>query len=350
MRDGQLSSTSRNLLWSLLAAIVVMVIGTLGYRWLGGPQYSWLDCFYMTFITVTTIGYVESVDVTQYEYGKLFTIFIGLTGIGVLGYVLSTVTAFMLEGEFNEVRRRKRMEKKISQLKNHYIVCGMGQIGSNIAHELAITGRHFVMVDRDKEKLQSYIGQHPSQLYVLGDATDNEVLIAAGIKHAVGVFAVAHDDNQNLVISLSAKQLNPGLRVVSRCNDMKNAPKIRSAGADEIVSPDFTGGIRLVASMVRPNVAGFLDDMMKAEGDLRMEEVVIPGGMDARPLSVLYQGNQDCVVIAMRGQGEWRFNPPADNTMCGGDVLMVMATPTGRARLEQLIQSAALGGWNTMSR
>ena len=101
MNEARLSRTSRNLLWSLLAAIVVMVIGTLGYRWLGGPQYSWLDCFYMTFITVTTIGYVESVDVTQYEYGKLFTIFIGLTGIGVLGYVLSTVTAFMLEGEFN---------------------------------------------------------------------------------------------------------------------------------------------------------------------------------------------------------------------------------------------------------
>lgn len=340
MSEVHLSRTSRNLLWSLLAAIVVMVIGTLGYRWLGGPQYSWLDCFYMTFITVTTIGYVESVDVSQYEYGRLFTVFIGLTGIGVLGYVLSTVTAFMLEGEFNEVRRRKKMEKKIAQLKGHYIVCGMGQIGSNIAHELAITGRHFVMVDRDRERLQSYVEQHPSQLYVLGDATDNEVLIAAGIKHAVGVFAVAHDDNQNLVIGLSAKQLNPALRVVSRCNDMKNAAKIRSAGADEIVSPDFTGGIRLVASMVRPNVAGFLDDMMKSEGDLRMEEVTIPQGMDAKPLSVLYHGNQDCVVMAVQHAGKWHFNPVSQYPLHGGDSLMVMATPQGRFRLEQLIQGA----------
>ena len=341
MTEPQLSRTSRNLLWSLLAAIVVMAIGTIGYRWLGGPQYSWLDCFYMTFITVTTIGYVESVDVTQYEYGKLFTIFIGLTGIGVLGYVLSTVTAFMLEGEFNEVRRRNKMEKKIAQLKGHYIVCGMGQIGSNIAHELAITGRHFVMVDKDKDNLQRYVEQHPSQLYVLGDATDNEVLLTAGIMHSEGVFAVAHDDNQNLVISLSAKQLNRQVRVISRCQEPRNVAKIRSAGADEIVMLDFTGGQRLVSAMVRPNVAGFMDEMLKADGELRMEEVAVPGHTSSRPLSALYQGNQDCLVIAVQQAGKWHFNPASQHPLQGGDVLMVMATPQGRSRLEQLLRGSA---------
>lgn len=341
MSEPQLSRTSRNLLWSLLAAIVVMAIGTLGYRWLGGPQYSWLDCFYMTFITVTTIGYVESVDVSHYEYGKLFTIFIGLTGIGVLGYVLSTVTAFMLEGEFNEVRRRKKMEKKIAQLKGHYIVCGMGQIGSNVAQELALTGREFVMVDMNKANLQNYVEQHPAQLFVLGDATDNEVLLAAGIRDAVGVFAVAHDDNQNLVISLSAKQLNQKVRVIARCHDPKNVSKIRSAGADEIILLDFTGGQRLVSAMVRPSVAGFLDQMMKEESDLRMEEVVIPQAMNGRNLSVVYQRNQDCLVIAIKGQAGWEFNPAADRVLHDGDVLMVMATPAGRARMEQLLQNTA---------
>ncbi len=338
MSEAPLSKTTRNLLWSLLAAIAILVIGTVGYRWLGGPQYSWLDCFYMTFITVTTIGYIETVDVSHYEYGKLFTIFIGLTGIGVLGYVLSTVTAFMLEGEFNEVRRRNKMEKKIAQLRGHFIVCGMGQIGSNVVHELATTGRHFVMVDMDNTKLQNQVGQYPAQLYVQGDATDNEVLRAAGIMHAVGVFAVAHEDNQNLVISLSAKQLNPKIRVVARCHDLKNVAKMRSAGADEIVSPDFTGGVRMVSAMVRPNVAGFLDDMMKSEGSLRMEEITIPPGVDAKPLSVLYHGNQDCVVMAIRHKTQWHFNPPAHHMLNSGDSLMVMATPEGRARLEQLIQ------------
>lgn len=341
MSEAHLSRTSRNLLWSLLAAIVVMAIGTLGYRWLGGPQYSWLDCFYMTFITVTTIGYVESVDVSQYEYGKLFTIFIGLTGIGVLGYVLSTVTAFMLEGEFNEVRRRKKMEKKIAQLKGHYIVCGMGQIGSNVAQELALTGREFVMVDMNKANLQNYVERHPTQLFVLGDATDNEVLLAAGIRDAVGVFAVAHDDNQNLVISLSAKQLNQKVRVIARCHDPKNVSKIRSAGADEIILLDFTGGQRLVSAMVRPNVAGFMDEMLKADGDLRMEEVCIPDSTSSRPLSALYQGNQDCLVIAVQQAGKWHFNPASKHPLHGGDVLMVMASPPGRSRLEQLLRGNA---------
>lgn len=233
------------------------------------------------------------------------------------------------------------MEKKIAQLKGHYIVCGMGQIGSNVAQELALTGREFVMVDMNKANLQSYVEQHPAQLYVLGDATDNEVLLAAGIEHAIGVFAVAHDDNQNLVISLSAKQLNPKVRVIARCHEPKNVTKIRSAGADEIVLLDFAGGQRLVSAMVRPNVAGFMDQMMKAESDLHMEEVVISQAMSGRALSAVYQGNQDCLVVAMRSCGEWQFNPAADCTLHGGDVLMVMATPQGRARMEQLIQSAA---------
>lgn len=230
------------------------------------------------------------------------------------------------------------MEKKIGQLKGHYIVCGMGQIGSNVAHELAITGRHFVMVDKNKANLENYIEQHPSQLYVMGDATDNEVLLAAGIKHAIGIFAVAHEDNQNLVISLSAKQLNPNVRVIARCHDVKNVVKIKSAGADEIVSPDFTGGVRMVSAMVRPNVAGFLDEITKPEGDLRMEELVIPGRLHGKTLDMFYENDQDCLVMAVNNQGKWQFKPTADYLLHGGDVLMVMASATARKRMEELVQ------------
>lgn len=231
------------------------------------------------------------------------------------------------------------MEKKIGQLKGHYIVCGMGQIGSNVAHELAITGRHFVMVDMNKANLEHYVSQHPAQLYVLGDATDNEVLLAAGIKHAVGIFAVAHEDNQNLVISLSAKQLNPDVRVIARCHDMKNVVKIKSAGADEIVSPDFTGGVRMVSAMVSPNVAGFIDEITKAEGDLRMEEFIIPGRFHGKPLDLFYQDNHDCLVMAVNTQGKWYFKPNTDYLLHGGDVLMVMASVAARARMEDIVKS-----------
>lgn len=230
------------------------------------------------------------------------------------------------------------MEKKIAQLKSHYIVCGMGQIGSNVAHELAITGRHFVMVDKDRANLERYIAQHPAQLYVLGDATDNEALIAAGIKHAIGVFAVAHEDNQNLVISLSAKQLNPEVRVIARCHEVKNVSKIKSAGADEIVLPDFAGGQRLVSAMVRPNVSDFLDEMSKAEGELRMEELIIPGRLHGKTLDMFYTDNEECLVMAVNTQGKWHFKPTSDYLLHGGDILMVMASSAARKRMETLAQ------------
>jgi voltage-gated potassium channel len=174
---------------------------------------------------------------------------------------------------------------------------------------------------------------------VIGDATDNEVLLAAGIKHAVGIFAVAHEDNQNLVISLSAKQLNPEVRVIARCHDMKNVVKIRSAGADEIVSPDFTGGVRMVSAMLRPNVAGFLDEITKAEGDLRMEELIIPSRLHGKPLDIFYQDNHECLVMAVNTLGKWQFKPSAEYQLLGGDVLMVMASADARSRMEAIVKS-----------
>ena len=338
------SHVIRNLLFSFAALLLVMLIGTVGYRILGGPHYSWLDCFYMTFITIATIGYGEIVDVTGYEYGRLFTVFIGIAGIGMMGYVLSTITAFMLESDLNGTRRRKKMLQRIAQLKNHYIVCGVGLVGTNVAHELSTTGRTCVIIDSDMETMQRYLDNHPGQLYLLGDATDNDLLLAAGVMRARGVFAVAHDDSQNLVISLSAKQLNSNLRVVARCHDMKNADKTRRAGADEIVSPDFTGGLRIVSAMVRPHVVSFLDDMLKSEESVRMEEIIIPETLSEKPLTVLYHGNKDCLVLAIRNSARgWLFNPPAQYVVQGGDVLMVMTGPAGRVRLEQLIQGSAAG-------
>ncbi len=335
------SRAVRNLLIAAAALVAIFIVGTLGYRMLGGSKYSWMDCFYMTFVTISTIGYEEVVDVRQYEYGRLFTVFIGICGIGVLGYVLSTFTAFMLESDLNVLWRRKKMLKKIAQMKDHYIVCGAGRVGSNVAHELAMTGRAFVIVDDDMGVIQHYLESHPDQLYIEGDATDNDVLLAAGITHAAGVFAVAHEDSSNLVISLSAKQLNSRLRVVARCHEMKNAEKTRRAGADEIISPDYSGGLSLVSAMVRPNVMNFFDEMFKSDSKLRMEEMRIPDSLVNRDLGFLYRENQDCMVLGIQRQGAWHLNPSPDHVLQGNDVLMLMTTPEGRSRLEHLIQGIA---------
>lgn len=331
------SRVKRNLFYSFAALTLVFAVGTLGYRLLGGPGYTWEDCFYMTFITIATIGYGEIVDVTGYEYGRLFTVLIGILGIGVLGYVMSTVTAFILESDLNITWRLNKMRKTIDKLKGHYIVCGIGLVGSNVVQDLKKTGRPFVIIESEQSNIQRYFEQHPEQLFLQGDATDNDVLLAAGIMRAKGVFAVAHDDSTNLVISLSAKQLNPAARVVARCHDMKNAEKARRVGADEIVSPDFSGGQRIVSAMLRPNVMGFLDEMLKSESNLRMEEITIPEGLTDASLSMLYQGNHDCLVLAILSQGEWQFNPPPSYLLQAKDVLMVMTTPESRARVEEIL-------------
>lgn len=329
----------RNLVYAFVALMAVFAVGTAGYYWLGEGEYSWLDCFYMTFITLSTIGYSETVDVTHYEYGRLFTIFIGIAGIGVLGYTLSTLTAFMLENNLNESWRRKKMRQKIEQLSGHYIVCGIGYIGSNVAHELAATGREYVIVDPDMAALERFREIHPDQMYVCGDATDDDVLIAAGIARARGVFAVVSNDSQNLMISLSARQLNEKLRIVARCHDPKNLEKTRKAGADEVISPDYTGGLRIVSAMLSPNVVGFLDEMHKSASKLRMEEIQIPAALHGKTVGSLSSGGQDCLVLAIQRQGEWKFNPPGSHLMNQGDLLMVMATPQGRTQLELAIQA-----------
>jgi len=334
----QESKVIRNLLISFVLLIAIFIVGTIGFQFLGGSRYSWEDCFYMTFITITTIGYGEIVDVTGYEYGRLFTVFIGMAGIGVLGYVLSTVTAFILEKDLNVSWRIRKMQKRIDKLDGHYIVCGVGLVGSNVAYDLAMTHRPFVIVENDMNNIQRYFDNHPQQLFVHGDATDNDVLLLAGVMRAKGVFAVAHDDSANLVISLSAKQLNPRLRVVARCHDMKNAEKTRRVGADEVISPDFSGGQRIISAMLRPNVMSFLDEMLKSDSTLRMEEIIIPENLVGKPLNLLYHGNHDCLVLAVQRENAWFFNPPASHMLKERDVLMVMTTPEGRTHLENLIQ------------
>jgi voltage-gated potassium channel len=307
--------------WASAAMLLIMLTGTVGYHIIGGPQYSWLDCFYMTFITVATIGFGEVIDLSHSPAGRLFTVFIAFSGIGTMTYMLSTLTAFILEGDINEAWRRNKMQNKIAKLKDHYIVCGIGRVGSNVAHELVMTGRHCVVVDQDFQHIENYLSRH-----------------SAGIKRARGVFAVASDDSQNLVISLSSKQLNPNLRVVARCHDVKNVEKTRRAGADEIVSPDFTGGLRIVSAMVRPHVVSFLDEMIKSDDNLRMEEVVVPPGFSGKLLSMFNLASRDCILLAVRQDGKWVFNPTMQHAVHDGDILMVMTTPHGRMRLEQLIQ------------
>lgn len=323
--------------WSFTALAAVLTTGTIGYRLIGGPQYSWLDCFYMTFITIATIGFSEVVDLSDNPGGRLFTIFVALSGIGVSTYIMSTVVAYLVEGRISDILWRRRMEKSIQKLTQHYIICGIGRVGRNVANELAATRRPYVVIDENMQNIETHLERHPDTVYLVGDACDDDILVRAHIDTAVGVFAVTGDDSKNLLITITAKQLNPALRVVARCHEVRNIEKIRKAGADAIVSPDFTGGLRMASAMIRPHVVTFLDEMLKSDTNLRVEEIVVPSGFPDTRVSELKLRGKDYILLAVREKGHWRFNPADGEIVRPGNTLVVMTTPDGRAQLEKTV-------------
>lgn len=318
-----------------LALLTINIIGMVGYKIIGGPQVTLLNCLYMTFITIATIGFGEIIDLSNSPGGRVFTMAIALVGIGVTTYMISTLTAFILEGEMNQALRRRSMQKSIAALRRHYIICGIGRVGTNVAHELGATGRPYVVIESDKEAIERYLEKNPGALWKHADSGEDSALIEANIEHCAGVFAITGDDSKNLVITLSAKLLNPQARVVARCHEINYIDKIRKVGADAIVSPDFTGGMRLASSMIRPQVVNFLDEMLRADNALRVEEVQIPEGFAAHTIAGLKLNRRDFILLAVRAKDEWEFNPADDFAIQPGNTLVVMTTPDGRKSLER---------------
>ncbi len=319
---------------------LIVAAGTAGYWFIGERHYSLADCFYMTMITITTIGYGEIIDMSGNPAARIFTIFVAVSGISVATYILTNLTAFMVEGELSKAFRRTKMEKVIKKLKGHFIVCGVDGVGSYILTELAETKRPRVMVDISKTEIEKVLEISPEEIFLEGDATDSDVLSRAGIAEAKGLFAVTGDDNQNLVISLSAKQLKPDIRVVAACKDLKNIEKIRKAGADAVVSPTFIGGLRMASEMVRSTVVSFLDTMLRdKERNLRIEEISAPSSFEGKSISDLRLGKHPHVLLlAVKREKEWIYNPPESHTLKPGDTLIFMTTPELRSEIEKIFE------------
>ena len=232
------------------------------------------------------------------------------------------------------------MQNSIAALRRHYIICGIGRVGGNVAHELDATGRPYVVIESDKEAIERYLERFPDALWIHADSSEDSALTAAGIAHCAGVFAVTGDDSKNLVITLSAKLLKPEARVVARCHEINYIDKIRKVGADAIVSPDFTGGMRIVSSMIRPQVVSFLDEMLRSDDALRVEEVQIPEAYAGRTIAGLKLNRRDFILLAVRVQNAWEFNPADDFGIGPGNTLVVMTTPDGRKSLEKSLAAA----------
>jgi voltage-gated potassium channel len=334
----ELSNVFRRLKIAGSLFLSIMIGGSCGYYFLGEEGTTWMDAFYMTGITVSTLGYSEVVSLDEHPYGRLFTLLLVFSGFAVLTYLFSNLIALFIEGDIRSTFIKRRMMKEIEKMSEHYIICGCGRVGRNIAFELMHTERDFVMADNQEEAFDVLKDEIKNTPFVVGDCTDDSFLLSLGIERARGIFIVSGSDNTNLVICLTARQLNPNIKIVARTKELTHANKMHRVGADRVVSPNYIGGIRMAAEMLRPAAVSFMDELMRSEFDQRLEECVIPEQLDGQPLSSFPISDlENTQILALREEGIWHYSPAMNHEMKKGEHVVVITNPKERKILETRI-------------
>lgn len=309
----------------------LLMVGVIGY-WTIDPTASWIDALYMTVISLTTVGYEEVVDLSEHPGGRLFTIALILVGMGGVVYFVSTATAFVLEGALGHVFWRRRMEKEIARLSGHLIVCGYGSTARYAAVELHAMGRSLVLICGDAAAGAQARAELEGVPIVVGDPTTDEALEAAGIRRAAGIIACTESDKDNLIITLTARQLSPRIRIVTQVTDVEQVQKLRNVGADTVVSPSHIGGLRMASELIRPTVVSFLDQMLRdRERNLRIDEVRLGEGAAelGRPVGAIdFRAISNALLLACRtADGRWVYHPAPEFELAAGVTLILMGSP-----------------------
>jgi len=328
---------------SFVALFMLLTLGAGGYMIVEG--WPLLDALYMTVITLATIGFKEVHDLS--DNGKLFTMLLIVFGVSTLGYLFSSMAQLMFEGQIQQVLGRKKMERRIEAIKDHYIICGFGRIGSMICRELAANQVPFVVVEHNIEVLEKIEDDH--YLYMKGDATLDETLIRAGIQRATGLVTVVTSDSENVYITLTARGLNPDLYILARSGEESTELKLKRAGANKVVSPYAIGGMRMAQSILRPNVVDFIEIATASEHlDLQMEEISIPAGSDFAGKTLVGTGfrkETGVIIVGIKKSfGHMIFNPSPQALIDEGDTLIVLADPKSVDNLEEMVKKRITPG------
>jgi len=319
------------LLFVLLVALVIG--GVLGFHFIEG--WTFFDGFYMVLTTITSIGYGEIHPLSH--AGRLFNSFVIITGVGLVLLLVGGASRTLLEFELQSVFGRRRMDREISRLSDHFIICGAGRVGRSAARELARKPLPFVVVDTNEAKLERYSAE--GWLTLVGDATLAKVLHDAQIERARGLVAATTTDAINIYIILTARSLNPQLKIIARASEEDAEKHLLTAGADSVVSPYSFAGYRIAQTFMRPNVVDFFDTAMNQKRPLEIEEIKVGNG--ARVAGQTLEGSRirqemGVIVLAIKGENTaMRFNPPPDEVIHAGDHLIAMGDPEGLRRLEE---------------
>jgi voltage-gated potassium channel len=329
-------SPKRKLQSALSSIIGLTAFGTIGFK-LILVKLSWFDSFYYTLITLTTVGFSEPPGTTRTS--RYFTALLIVLGVGTLGYALSSAAQAVIEFELLSTFGKRRMYKDINKLYGHYIVCGAGRVGAGVIRDISRSGHDLVVIEGDEGIADRLLAQ--GQLVLMGDATSEDVLRAAGIERARGIVCAVSSDPDNLYITLTARDLNKDLRIVARANDEAAVNRLLKAGANKVVSPALTGSTRMAQMLLRPAVADFLDLATMTERlELEMEQVEI--GQDSpfigHPLKETgIRSEHGVIVIAIRrADGAMIFNPFADTIIEERDELVALGSHSSLETLERM--------------
>lgn len=326
----------RRLLRAVLLLLGVAVLGTAGYVVLEG--WTLLEAVYMTAITLTTVGFMEVRPLSP--AARVFTILLLVGGVTVFFYLVGAFGEFVVSGQLRDYLRSRRMTEEIDRLYNHYIVCGFGRVGRQVVADVEARGGRCVIIELEGTEIE----RRHTVLHLLGDATQDDVLKAAGIERAAGLVVSTGDDAANVFITLTAHALNPDLVIVARSNLPSTDQKLRSAGATHVISPYSIAGRRIATQLLFPSITAFLDELVHVSGtDLSIDEVrVRPGsalaGATLSGAEVRSRIGVNVIAVRRHGDGKVVTNPPADYRFAADDVLVVLATP------EQLDELAVLAG------
>ncbi|MED3023901.1 MULTISPECIES: potassium channel family protein [Bacillus cereus group] len=326
---------ARKQLWiAVICMTFVVILGTLGFMAI--EEISLFQAFWMTMITVLTVGYGDAVPVTQ--AGKVFALLIIPVGVGIVTYAIGVVAAMIIEGNLFHAVRRKKMDKQIAQLQNHIIVCGCGRVGLQVVHELQEKKIPFVVVDKDESILEK-----EKLLYVHGDATEDQVLHHAGISKAAGLVAIVANDAENVFITLTARGLNDAIKIVARAEKPETEDKLKRAGANKVINPSSMAGIHIAKGIANPLTVHYIDTVLYGvEQSFVIEEIAVGKGSILASKSLLESDvrNQfDVTILAILRKGDVIHNPTGQEKLREHDMIIVFGSVEKLGQFEKELQS-----------
>jgi voltage-gated potassium channel len=313
----------------------IIVVGIVGYMLI--EHYNIIEALYMTTLAVTTVGFKEVRTLSP--GGQVFTTFLLIFSWGALIFILSRLTQIIVSGEINKYFKTRRLMTTIDKMKRHVIVCGLGRNGQQAARTLKMHNVPFLIVEKREEMIEKYVADNHDAVYILGDGTEDEVLLKAGVERADALITALPTDSDNVFIVLTARSLNPHIRIISRASHVASQAKLIKAGADSVILPDKIGGTHMATLVTKPDVIEFIDYLSGEEGEsINMESVPYNDLPEAIKDKTLYEvmtwkkTGVNCIGIKSK-EGKFVINPPENTIICQGMKVIVLGT---RQQIEQM--------------